>query len=191
VSRFVYGDKPTTPELVIRGGAVYRVISDHLGSVRELVNIDEPNDVPVRLDYTAFGSVRGTGAGVIPQGFAGGLYDADTRLVRFGARDYEPSLGRWVSKDPRGFAGGLNFYDYAKNDPVNFVDLRGRNAVAAVAVVAVGALFTAIYYDWVLAHQSEVGDVGEKIDDVVDDLTQPWDEPVEPTPIWWTPQMAR
>ena len=37
VSRFVYGEKATTPELVIRGSAVYRVISDHLGSVRALV----------------------------------------------------------------------------------------------------------------------------------------------------------
>ncbi|HEY6727200.1 MAG TPA: hypothetical protein VI197_24365, partial [Polyangiaceae bacterium] len=36
VSRFVYGDKPTTPELVIRDGEVYRVLSDHLGSVRAI-----------------------------------------------------------------------------------------------------------------------------------------------------------
>lgn len=41
VSRFVYGGKPTTPELVIRGSAVYRVISDYLGSVRLLVNIND------------------------------------------------------------------------------------------------------------------------------------------------------
>ncbi len=61
VSRFVYGKKPTTPELVIQGSTVYRVISDHLGSVRALVNIDDPGDVPVRLDYEAFGSVSGTG----------------------------------------------------------------------------------------------------------------------------------
>jgi RHS repeat-associated protein len=40
-----------------------------------------------------------------PFGFAGGLYDADTGLVRFGARDYEAAIGRWTSKDPILFEG--------------------------------------------------------------------------------------
>src|SRR5690606_36126961 len=106
VSRFVYGQKATTPELVIQGSTVYRVIADHLGSVRAVVNIDDPADGPVRLEYEVFGSVSGTGVGFAPQGFAGGLYDADTRLVRFGARDYDPVFGRWTAKDPTRFAGG-------------------------------------------------------------------------------------
>ena len=33
-------------------------------------------------------------------GFAGGIYDPDTELVRFGARDYDPRVGRWTTKDP-------------------------------------------------------------------------------------------
>jgi len=45
--------------------------------------------------------------------FAGGLYDADTKLVRFGARDYDPAVGRWTCKDPLLFGGGLsNLYEY-------------------------------------------------------------------------------
>ena len=43
----------------------------------------------------------------IPFGFAGGLHDRDTNLVRFGARDYDPSIGRWTAKDPIDFAGGI------------------------------------------------------------------------------------
>ena len=58
-------------------------------------------------------------------GFAGGLYDGETGLVRFGARDYDPSIGRWLNKDPIRFEGGLNFYSYVGNDPVNFVDPYG------------------------------------------------------------------
>jgi len=41
-------------------------------------------------------------------------------LVRFGARDYDPSVGRWTSKDPILFDGGqANLYVYVNNDPVN------------------------------------------------------------------------
>ena len=54
------------------------------------------------------------------------MYDADTKLVRFGARDYNPEIGRWTAKDPIGFGGGQsNFYEYCLNDPVNYVDLNG------------------------------------------------------------------
>ena len=69
-----------------------------------------------------------TSPGLTPFGFAGGLYDKDTGLVRFGARDYDASLGRWTSKDPIRFAGGVNLYGYSVNDPVNRVDPSGRFA---------------------------------------------------------------
>ncbi len=60
-------------------------------------------------------------------GFAGGIYDQDTKLVKFGARDYAGSTGRWLSKDPILFNGGdTNLYGYVLNDPVNFVDPSGE-----------------------------------------------------------------
>ena len=140
VSRFVYGNKPTTPELVVQGSAVYRVISDHLGSVRALVNVDDVTDAPVRLDYGAFGEVSGVGVGVVPQGFAGGLYDAETGLVRFGARDYGPVTGRWTGKDPIVFHAGLpNLYSYGGSDPVNRSDPSGEDYDdACKAAVTIG-----------------------------------------------------
>lgn len=42
----------------------------------------------------------------LPFGFAGGLMDWDTGLVHFSARQYDPSWGRWLSKDPIIFGGG-------------------------------------------------------------------------------------
>jgi RHS repeat-associated protein len=67
--------------------------------------------------------------GLQPFGYAGGLYDRDTGLVRFGARDYDPETGRWTAKDPIGFAGGdTNLYGYVANDPVNWVDPLGLQA---------------------------------------------------------------
>ncbi|MFN3988491.1 MAG: RHS repeat-associated core domain-containing protein, partial [Rhodocyclaceae bacterium] len=57
----------------------------------------------------------------------GGVYDRDTGLTRFGARDYDAETGRWTAKDPILFAGGdTNLYGYADRNPVNFTDPTGE-----------------------------------------------------------------
>jgi len=62
----------------------------------------------------------------VPFGFAGGLYDTDTKLVRFGARDYDAEVGRWTSKDPVLFYGGdINLYNYSVSNPINTSDPEG------------------------------------------------------------------
>ncbi|NIP72677.1 MAG: RHS repeat-associated core domain-containing protein, partial [Gammaproteobacteria bacterium] len=54
-------------------------------------------------------------------------------LVRFGARDYDPEVGRWTAKDPVGFGGGdPNLYGYVFSDPVNHGDPLGLNAFAGI-----------------------------------------------------------
>ncbi|MBE7486630.1 MAG: hypothetical protein HS104_42480 [Polyangiaceae bacterium] len=55
--------------------------------------------------------------------------------VSFGARDYDPTVGRWTSKDPGRFSGGHNLFSYARNDPANFGDARGKNPFAVGAAV--------------------------------------------------------
>jgi RHS repeat-associated protein len=61
--------------------------------------------------------LQDTNPGFQPFGFAGGIYDTDTKLVRFGARDYDAEVGRWTAKDPVGFEGdGSNLYVYVTND---------------------------------------------------------------------------
>jgi RHS repeat-associated protein len=114
------------PIALIRAGVLYRVVKDHLGSVRLVVNAST-GVVAQSIDYDAYGRVLNeTGVGFKPFGFAGGLYDADTKLVRFGARDYDADSGRWTNKDPIGFAGQQgNLYVYVGDEPVNGVDLKG------------------------------------------------------------------
>jgi RHS repeat-associated protein len=138
VSRFVYGSKPNVPDYMVKGGVTYRILSDHLGSVRLVVDATT-GAVAQRIDYDEFGKVLAdTTPEFQPFGFAGGLYDPDTGLVRFGARDYDAEIGRWTAKDPIRFAGGANLYDYTLNDPVNRVDLRGE-IPALIAVPLAGA----------------------------------------------------
>lgn len=125
-SRFVYGSRSNVPDYMIRNGVRYRILSNHLGSPRVILNASN-GAVAQMLGYDEFGNVLAdTNPGFQPFGFAGGLYDRDTGLVRFGARDYDPNTGRWTSKEPLGFGGGdTNFYSYAQQDPVNLIDPSG------------------------------------------------------------------
>ena len=79
------------------------------------------------MDYDEWGNViTDTNPGFQPFGFAGGLYDPDTKLVQFGVRDYDANTGRWTSKDPIRFEGNdTNLYGYVLNDPVNLTDPLG------------------------------------------------------------------
>ena len=89
VSQFVYGSARNRPDYMVTGGVTYRIFSDHLGSPRLVVNTSS-GQIVQRMDYDEFGNViNDTNPGFQPFGFAGGLYDQDTKLVRFGARDYD------------------------------------------------------------------------------------------------------
>jgi len=140
VARFVYGSRPNVPDLMIRGGQTYRILADHLGSPRLVVNA-ATGAVAQRLDYDEWGRVTlDTNPGFQPFGFAGGLYDTDTGLVRFGARDYDPQVGRWTAKDPIRFDGDdANLVAYVVNDPVNQRDPEGTWTGAVGAFASGGA----------------------------------------------------
>ena len=114
------------PSKFTQDGSSYYIITDHLGSPRLIT--DAQGQVQRAIDYDAYGNIVADSNPSlrIPFGFAGGLYDADTGLVRFGYRDYDPHTGRWTARDPIGFAGGdSNLYGYVHGDPINFIDPLG------------------------------------------------------------------
>jgi RHS repeat-associated protein len=92
-----------------------------------LVVDPETGDIQQRMDYDAWGRVtHDSNPGFQPFGFAGGLFDPETGLTRFGARDYDAETGRWTAKDPILCEGGdVNLFGYVKSDPINFIDSNG------------------------------------------------------------------
>ena len=81
-------------------------------------------------DYDAFG-LPITTTGTTPNDFlySGEQYDSYHGLLYMRARYYNPYLCRFISADPSGFGGGLNFYAYAAGNPVSYLDPFGLGAI--------------------------------------------------------------
>ncbi|MDF9619166.1 RHS repeat-associated core domain-containing protein [Pseudomonas entomophila] len=116
---------------------------DHLGTPLELTN--QQGEIVWAGQYTAWGEVREErteGARLVgvrnPLRFQGQYEDLEMGLHYNRYRYYEPKLGRYLTVDPIGLAGGLNTYDYAAGNPLTYVDALGLNPAAGCAVGALG-----------------------------------------------------
>jgi len=138
VKRFVYGDSLNVPDYMEYGGKRYLFVKDVRGSVLKVVE-SATGTVAQSLAYDDWGKVLSdSNPGFQPFGFAGGIYDFETGLVRFGARDYDEETGKWLSKDPISFNGGdPNLYGYVLNDPINKIDISGKLSGSAIVIVPV------------------------------------------------------
>lgn len=124
-----------------RGGTLYYVAADPVGSPR--VVFDASGNVVKQIDYgDSYGAdpVDSNPAFELPIGYAGGLTDPATRLVRFGWRDYDPRAGVWITRDPALFGGGsLNLFAYAGGNPVSLRDPLGLFSIAFSTYAGIGA----------------------------------------------------
>ena len=163
VERYLYGN-PSAPERVTairhasgqldtlfydeagmlyafqRGSTRYYVGTDQAGT--PLVVADASGTVVKRLRYDAYGRrIEDTAPGFrLPIGFAGGIDDPDTGLVRFNVRDYDPQAGRFTAPDPMLWEGRApNLYAYASDDPVNQHDPTGLASIGFSAYPGPGA----------------------------------------------------
>ena len=160
VSQFVYATGRHVPDLMLQGSNIYRIVTDHLGSVRLVVNVAN-GSVAQRIDYDTWGNGTVMAGATFDQpfGFAGGIGDRDTGLVHFGAREYDLATGRWLQKDPILFRGGdTNLYAYVGGDPVNWIDPSGLTVYLChdPAQLPLASWFDAQHY-WIKTDRYERG----------------------------------
>ena len=109
-----------------------------MGSTILLIGDDQ--NVTARYEYDVFGAVRAeTGTSDNPRKFTGKEYESDVRLYYFARRYCDPYTGRFTSRDPAG--DGVNWYIYAHNNPLAFIDPTGLRALSALEASAVNLVF--------------------------------------------------
>ncbi len=124
-TRYVHGPRVDEPLLIETGGQVLAVHADGLGSVTGLT--DASQTLVEARTYTAFGQMQWTGSWPgLAYAYTGREWEPELGLYYHRARYYDPGAGRFLSRDPIGFAGGdSNVYAYVLNDPVNHSDPTG------------------------------------------------------------------
>jgi len=112
------------PISMTQNGQKYYLHYDQIGTLKAVSNSNQR--VIKKITYDSYGNILNetNQSFNVPFGFAGGLYDHDTKLTRFGYRDYDAYSGKWTAKDPIDF-GDSNLYGYVLGDPISSFDLNG------------------------------------------------------------------
>jgi RHS repeat-associated protein len=120
-----------TPVAVVRDTGLW-FNHDHWGS-RVALATDGSGRVAELYEYSAYGAPRVTdAAGSSRRSSIGNQlfvaaqpYFPELGMHRFGVRWYLPTMGRFLSPDPIGYAGGSNLFAYSGDRPVEYVDPSG------------------------------------------------------------------
>ncbi|WP_179854676.1 RHS repeat-associated core domain-containing protein, partial [Gilliamella sp. Nev5-1] len=110
---------------------LYWYQNDHLGTPIALTG--SLGDTLYECQYNAYGQIinetyHQDDIDSLPDNplrFQGQYYDEETGLHYNLNRYYDPFTGRYITQDPLGILGGLNSYQYAGSDPINWIDPLG------------------------------------------------------------------
>jgi RHS repeat-associated protein len=103
-------------------------VQDHLGSTTALTN--SLGVAVSQVSYDSFGNPT-AGANLTRYTYTGREFDSDSGLYYYRARWYDPKVGRFISEDPIGFDGGINWFSYVANNPTNAIDPLGLQHIRA------------------------------------------------------------
>jgi RHS repeat-associated protein len=122
LARYTASQNIDEPLAELRSGTTTYYSQDGLGSVTSLTTSAGALGDP--YTYDSFGEVAGSTGSIANRfQYTGREFDSETGLYYYRARYYDPSAGRFLNEDPlRYFAGGVNFYTYVGQNPVNLAD---------------------------------------------------------------------
>ncbi len=107
-------------------GGSWDFLSDALGSTVALT--DSTGTVQTQYSYEPFGNTTSSGLSASNPAQYTGQDNDGTGLYFYRSRYYSPAMGRFISEDPIGFAGGqANLYAYVGDSPLSFVDPFGMD----------------------------------------------------------------
>jgi RHS repeat-associated protein len=106
-------------------GKPYLYLPDHLGSVRDVIDVSTGSLVAA-LDYAPYGQIKQQWGSVTPtMQFAQLQGESLTGLNLSFTRSYDGAIGRWLNRDPIKEDGGTNLYGYVGANPVMLSDSIG------------------------------------------------------------------
>ncbi|MCK4660840.1 MAG: RHS repeat protein [Phycisphaerae bacterium] len=147
LASYLHGPRYDEPLVMRRGGVNHFYHEDGMGSVKLLT--DAAEGVVSDYLYDSFGRVLVANEGVAnAYTYTGRELDAESGLYHYRARAYTAGVGRFLQTDPIGLEGGLNLYQYALANPVNFLDPTGLDTWSGVGIQAGGFLFFGGYSSW-------------------------------------------
>jgi len=129
-----YGWEPGVDQLWLMKTAAWKgvtITDPQLGTVMGLAK-DSAGVLLKNYPESIWGDVSVDTGTVVRFRTAGAELDQETGLYYMRARYYDPQLGRFLSEDPLGIAGGMNLYPYGGNDPINTRDPSGLDVSICV-----------------------------------------------------------
>jgi RHS repeat-associated protein len=121
LARYVHGRAIDEPLEEVASGTTSYYQQDGIGSVSSLSN--SAGALTNTYTYDSYGKLTAsTGTLANPFRYTAREFDPETGLYEYRARYYDQNIGRFLSEDPIGFDGGINFYAYVDNDPTMLVD---------------------------------------------------------------------
>ena len=105
-----------------QSGNVSYFLADHLGTTRTLADVN--GTITSSINYDSFGTPS-SGSVSTRYTYTSREAESDTGLMYYRARWYDAFRGRFIGEDPINLRGGVNFYAYTANNPINYLDPSG------------------------------------------------------------------
>jgi RHS repeat-associated protein len=128
LARYSGGPGIDEPLAEVRSGSATYYEADGVGSVTSLTSAS--STITGTYSYDSLGNLSAsTGTVTNPHRYTGREFDAEAGIYEYRARYYDPAVGRFLSEDPIGFSGSVDFYTYTNNNPLNWTDPFGWDRV--------------------------------------------------------------